>query len=48
MCDRVVSEDPYLIVYCPNKYVTQEMCDEAVDYSLATLKLIRVGLVQVK
>ena len=41
MCDRVVSEDPYLIVYCPNKYVTQEMCDEAVDYSLATLKLIR-------
>ena len=41
MDDRVVSEDPYLTVYCPNKYITQEMCNEAVDYSLVTLKLIR-------
>ena len=22
MCDRVVSEDLYLIVYCPDKYIT--------------------------
>ena len=23
MCDRVVSEDPFLIAYCPDKYITQ-------------------------
>ena len=40
MCDRVVSEDPFLIVYCPDKYKTQSMCDEAVDDSLAALKLV--------
>ena len=48
MCDRVVSEDPYLIVYCPDKHITQRMCDEAVDDSLAALKLIPIGLLQVK
>ena len=37
MCDRVVSKDPFLIVYCPDKY---KMCNEAVDDSLAALKLI--------
>ena len=40
MCDRVFSEDPFVIVYCPNKYITPKMCDEATDDSLATLKLI--------
>ena len=40
MCDRVVSEDPFLILYCPDKYITQRMCDKAVDDSLAALKLI--------
>ena len=40
MCGRVVSEDPFLIVYCPGKYKTQKMCDKAVDDSLAALKLI--------
>ena len=39
MCDRVVSEDPFWIVYCPDKYKTQRTCDEAVDDSLAALKL---------
>ena len=29
MCDRVVSEDPFIIVYCPNKYKTQRMCDSS-------------------
>ena len=33
MCDRVVSENPFLIVYCPDKYVTQKMCDKAIDES---------------
>ena len=27
--DRVVSEDPLLIVYCPDKHKTQRMRDEA-------------------
>ena len=37
----VISKDPFLIVYRSDKYITQKICDEAVDYSLATLKLIR-------
>ena len=40
MCDRVVAEDHVLIVYCPDKYKTQRMCDEAVDGSLTVLKLV--------
>ena len=39
MFDKVVSEDPFLIVYCPDKYKIQIMCGEAVDDSLAALKL---------
>ena len=37
MCDRVVSEDLFLIVCCPNKYIIQKMCDEAVDDFLTAL-----------
>ena len=33
MWDRVVPEDPFSIVYCPGKYITQRMCDEAVELS---------------
>ena len=40
MCGRIVSEHPSLIVYCPGKYITQRMYDEAVDDSQAALKLI--------
>ena len=35
-----VSLYPSLIVYCPDKYITQRICDVAVDDSLAALKLI--------
>ena len=31
MNERVDSEDSFLIVYCPDKYQTPRMCDEAVD-----------------
>ena len=48
MCDRVVSEDPFLQVYCPDKYKTQRLCDEAVDDSLAALKLMPDGFVTSK
>ena len=40
MCDRVVPEDPFLIVYCPDKDKTQRTCGEIIDDSLAALKLI--------
>ena len=29
MCDSVVSENPFYIVYCNNKYITQRICDQA-------------------
>ena len=40
MCDRDISEDPYMLVYCPDKYKTQRMCDEVVDDSPAALTFI--------
>ena len=40
MCDSVVSEDFFMLLYCPNKYKTQRMCDETVDDCLAALKFI--------
>ena len=33
----VVSEDPFMTIYCPDKYEAQRMCDKAVDGCLATL-----------
>ena len=29
MRDRVVCEDPFLIVYCSDKYLTQQLCDDS-------------------
>ena len=40
MCDRAVSHYSFLTVYCPDKYKTQEMGDEAAADSIAALKLI--------
>ena len=40
MCDKSISEDLFMTGYCPDKYKTQKMCDEAVDDCLATLKFI--------
>ena len=40
MLDSVVSEVPFIIVYCLDKCKTQRMCDEAVDNCLAALKFI--------
>ena len=39
MCGKVASENPFLMVHCPDKYKTQKRCDKAVDYSLPALKL---------
>ena len=48
MLDSVVSEVPFIIVYCLDKCKTQRMCDEAVDNCLAALKFIPDFLLQVK
>ena len=40
ICNRVISEDTFMLVYCPNRYKIQRMCDEAVDACLAALKFI--------
>ena len=40
MCDRVFSEDPLLIVYCSDKYKSQEMYDKGLDDCLTALKFI--------
>ena len=39
-CVTVFCEDLFLIVYCPDKYETQRMCDKAVDDCLAALKFV--------
>ena len=31
MCERDISEYPFLIVYCPKKYKTEQMHDKTVD-----------------
>ena len=40
MCDRAISVDPFMLVYCPEKDKTQEMCYKAVDNCLAALTFI--------
>ena len=48
ICNLAVSLYFPFIVYCPYKFITQEMCDEAVNDSLVAMKLIPIGLLQVK
>ena len=40
ICDRVVSEESFMIIYCPCRYKTQNMCNEAAADCLKALKLI--------
>ena len=37
MCDIVVSEDPFMLIHCPNRYKTQRMCDKVIDDCLPAL-----------
>ena len=48
MCDRVVSDDLFMLIYCPDSYKTHRMCDEAKDDCLAPLKFIPVWFVTSK
>ena len=41
MCDKVVSEDRFMLKYCLDKYKAQEMCYKAVDSCLLALKFVR-------
>ena len=40
MCERIVSENPFMIVYCPDRYGNQRVCDEAVDGCQTILKSV--------
>ena len=40
MCDTVISNGPSLVVYCPDNYKSQIMCEEAVYNCVAALKLV--------
>ena len=48
MCNRVISKDPFMLGYRPDRYKTQRICDEAVDDRLVALKLIPDGFVASK
>lgn len=40
MCDQVVSEYPFLLNYCPDRYKTHEMCNKALDLCLLAIKFV--------
>ena len=40
MGDRFVYEDPFMLIYCPDRYKTQKTCKEAVNDCLGALKFI--------
>ena len=40
MYERAISEDPFMLVYCPNKHKTQKLWDEAIEDCLAAFKLL--------
>ena len=48
MYDSVTSEDSFMLVYCPDRYKTQKMRDEAADDYLAALKFIPDCFVRTK
>ena len=40
ICGKIVSEDPFILKYCVDRYNTQEMRDKAVDAFLPALKFV--------
>ena len=40
VCDKVVSEEPFMLKYCLDRYKTQEMHDKTVDACLPALKFV--------
>ena len=37
---KTISKTPFELKYCPDKYVTQKMCDEVVDDFLPALNFV--------
>ena len=40
MCGRTISDDSFQLIYIPDQYKTQQMCDKAVDDFLPTLNFV--------
>ena len=40
MYERAISQDPFMLVYCPDKHKTRKMCDEAIEDCLASFNLL--------
>ena len=40
MCNKAVSENPFMLKYCHDKYKTQEICDKVADDFLPALKFV--------
>ena len=40
MCDKIISKNPFMLKYYPDKYITQKMCVETVDDFLPTLNFV--------
>ena len=40
MCDKDVSEKPFILKHCPDKFETQDMCDKAVYSCLLALQFV--------
>ena len=40
MCNKAVSENPFMLKYCHDKYKTQEICDKVADDFLTALKFV--------
>ena len=40
MCDKGVSEDPFMLKHCHDRDKTQEICDKAADDFLLALKFV--------
>ena len=48
MCNKIVSDDPFKLKYCHDRYKTQEMYNKVVDDFLPALKFVRDGFVKSK
>ena len=40
MCDKIISDDPFKLKYCHNRYKTPKMCNKAIDDFLLALKFV--------
>ena len=40
LCDKAVSNDPFILQYFSDRYKTQKICDKTVDNFLQTLKFV--------